>query len=484
MGELSDFPLPKKETVVLYVVGLGQKSWQEKVVKWLKEDQNRKVYLIINSSYYLNNLSIDLLEHSQVKVGNSMTDFAWDHFYQPWELLGGTLDEEKELANAILGVELTLALYCDFGVTELSNVITNLRKEKEAKNGSALFGKFQNIPAIICGAGPSLEKSLKRLKEIGDQALIFGGGSALSPLAKGNIPIHFMVALDPQPPPERFFRQTYFEAPLFYQNQVDSSLLNCHHGPKLCIGESGSFPLEKWLVESLELLPSDAGWNVSTFATYIATFLGCNPIYFVGMDLSVSKEASYVKGVEGRDERKNPMTQMDRFGNEATTRPDFLMAKKWFEDFAESHSEIRFINASERGLPLEGIPYGKIELSQSPSDLFSKIHQEILKVPFLKLERLQVKLETLDESLKNVQKILVEYIKRLSQGKNMILYECELDEEIFYQAYLLPNWEVWKHLLQSDEIVCSMENPKLEKKLQEILFYQQLTEKFADERNI
>ncbi|QVL58116.1 MAG: DUF115 domain-containing protein [Simkaniaceae bacterium] len=482
--KLSDFPLPKNETEALYVIGLGPKSWQKKIMEWLEEEKNRKVYLIIDSPYYLNDLSLELLEHPQLKIGNTAIAFAWDHLYKPWELIGGTQDKEEELATAILGVELTLALYRDFGVPEISNVITNLKKGDGSRKGNALAGKFQNIPAIICGAGPSLEKSLDLLKEVGDRALIFGGGSALGPLSRGNIPIHFTVALDPEPPPERFFRQTYFEVPLFYQNQVASSLLSCHHGPKLCIGESGSFPLEKWLVEDLGLPTSDVGWNVSTFATSIATLMGCNPIYFVGMDLSVSKKGSYASGVEGKDERKNPITLTDRFGDSVTTRPDFLMAKKWLEDFSESHMETTFINASEGGLPLEGIPYGKIDFYQGTFDLFSKLHQEVLKAPLLQLETVREKLEVLDQSLTNVQKTLVEYVEGLSQDKNVILYECELDEEIFFQSHLLPIWEIWKHLLQNEEVIQAMENPMLEKKLQEILFYQQLTEKFVHERNL
>ncbi|MDN3508706.1 MAG: DUF115 domain-containing protein, partial [Candidatus Neptunochlamydia sp.] len=456
----------------------------EKLIDWIEEEPNRKVYLHIDSSYYLKFLSLPLLEHSQVKIGNSITSFAWDHLYQPWELMGGTPEEEEELSNTILGVELTFALYQDYGLCQLSNVIRNLGHEKKIRNGNALAGRFKNISAIICGAGPSLEKSLKTLKAVENHALIFGGGSALGPLSKEKVPVHFITALDPEPPYERFYRQTYFETPLFYQNQVAYSLLNCHHGSKLCIGGSGSFPLENWLLEDLDLPSSDSGWNVSTFATYIAHLLGCDPIYFVGMDLSVSKAASYAKGVEGEDSRKNPLSLLDRFGNSVRTRPDFLMAKKWFEAFAQNHPETTFINASEGGLYLEGIPDGKVKPSENAFDLSSKIHLEIIKAPLLKLEQFQKKIDNLSESLKNVREILADYIKRLSQGKSVILYEYSLDEEIFYQSYLLPIWEVWKYLLQNDTVVRSMENPELEKKLQEILFYQQLTEKFIYERNL
>ncbi len=481
---LSDFLLPKKETVALYVVGLGKEDWQEKIIKWLKGDQRRKLYLIPESPYLLNFLKIELLDHPRMKLGGDVTSFAWDHLYDAWELMGGRSEVKEELADAILGVELTLSLYRDFGIPQLSNVITNLKKGEDAKRGEALAGKFQGIPAVICAAGPSLEKSLEEIKKVGDQAIIFGGGSALGPLARASIPIHFMVAIDPEPPAERFFRQTYFETPLFYQNQVASTLLNTHQGPKLCLGESGSFLLEKWLTEGLHLSSSDAGWNVSTFATYIATLLGCNPIYFVGMDLSVSKEASYVAGVEGVDERKNPIYLTDRFGNNVATRPDFLMAKKWLEEFAERHLETDFINASGGGLELEGIPYGDLKAPSQTFDLSSKIHQTVTQTPSLDVSLIEKKLYFLDQSLINTSEIIEKYLEGLSLKKNVTLYECELDEEIFYQAHLLPIWEVWKYLIQNDTIIAEMENPILEKKLQQIIFYQELTKKFSHERKL
>ncbi|MDN3508449.1 MAG: hypothetical protein P0S93_00190, partial [Candidatus Neptunochlamydia sp.] len=51
-GELSHFSLPKGRTEALYVIGLGQENWQEKLIDWIEEDQNRKVYLIIDCLLY------------------------------------------------------------------------------------------------------------------------------------------------------------------------------------------------------------------------------------------------------------------------------------------------------------------------------------------------------------------------------------------------------------------------------------------------
>jgi len=295
-----DLPLPKSETVALYLYSLGPLPWQQKILEWLDEKPTRKIYLIPEDPQILHNISLPLMEHPRLKVGSEYRPYAWEHLFKPWELMGG---DPNVIGEWILGTELTLCLYNDFGVPLMSNVFNNLLMKDEVKRGDALEGKFRGTPAIICGAGPSLEDRLEEIKKFQDRALIIGGGSALAPLSRANIPIHFSAALDPDPPTERFYRQNHFETPLFYQNQVSHTLLTHHHGPKLCLGQSGSFALEEYLTEGLALLERDVGWNVSTFSTMVAVLLGCDPIYFVGLDLCVYDEASYAAGVEGMDER-------------------------------------------------------------------------------------------------------------------------------------------------------------------------------------
>jgi len=476
-----DLPLPKSETVALYLYALGPLPWQQKILEWLDENPTRKVYLIPEDPQILHNISLPLMEHPRLKVGSEYRPYAWEHLFKPWELMGG---DPNVIGEWILGTELTLCLYNDFGVPLMSNVFDNLLMKDEVKRGDALEGKFRGTPAIICGAGPSLEDRLEEIKKFQDRVLIIGGGSALAPLSRANIPIHFSAALDPDPPTERFYRQNHFETPLFYQNQVSHTLLTHHHGPKLCLGQSGSFALEEYLTEELALPPRDVGWNVSTFSTMVAVLLGCDPIYFVGLDLCVYDEASYAAGVEGMDERLNPIQMEDRAGNIVFTRPDFLMSKRWLEDFAKKHPQTTFINASTRGLKLEGIQDGPLLITTCCSDLSAKVHQKVESAPPVDVSSIPEKFHHLDESLKKTRAILTEYMEALEQRKNTVLHECELEEELFFQYHLFPLWKVWKNLLQTEEILGRMTDLPFEKKLQQVLFYQDVTEKFCHERNL
>ncbi|MCB1107109.1 MAG: DUF115 domain-containing protein, partial [Chlamydiia bacterium] len=401
----ASFPLPKEKTKALYLFALGDESWQGKILDWLNGQDGRKIYFIPENPQMLHTLSPSLMEHPRVKIGNDFRPYAWEHLFKPWELFGGN---PKEIADWVLGTELTFCLYNDFGVSLLSNVFQNLSMNEPVKKGESLAGRFEGIPAIVCGAGPSLMDSFEDIRKNQDRALIIGGGSALAPLSRACLPIHFAAALDPDPPTERFYRQNHFEAPLFYQNQLSHTLLKHHHGPKLCLGQSGSFPLEEWLSEELHLSPSDVGWNVSTFSVRVATLLGCNPIFFVGMDLCIYDEASYAEGVEGMDERLNPIQMEDREGKVVYTRPDFLMSKKWLEAFAKEHQEITFVNASTRGLALKGIPDGPLMVPGGSGDLSARVHQSIQQGEAVDFSPMKEKLAILDESIKKSALLLKE----------------------------------------------------------------------------
>ena len=230
---LTHLSLPKKETVALYLFTLGPLEWQQKVYEWLEENNARRIYLVPEDPQILHHLSPPLMEHPRLKISSEHRPYAWEHLFKPWELLGG---DPQIIGEWILGTELTLCLYNDFGVPLMTNVFENLHMKGEVKRADHLEGAFRGVPAIICGAGPSLSESIDALKELKDRALIIGGGSALAPLSRHHIPIHFSAALDPDPPTERFYRQNHFETPLVLSKSSEPYPLEAPPWPQACRG--------------------------------------------------------------------------------------------------------------------------------------------------------------------------------------------------------------------------------------------------------
>ncbi len=143
---------------------------------------------------------------------------AWEYVFMPFAFQESKKDTKHVLqmmAYYQMGVQLVASEFRDWGLAALSNTLANVSKVSSSKAASGLFGAFAGTPAVICGAGPSLEKEIDTLRGVQDNALIFAGGSALNVLAKAGITPHFAAALDPDPPSKRHKAQTSFALPFF-----------------------------------------------------------------------------------------------------------------------------------------------------------------------------------------------------------------------------------------------------------------------------
>ena len=500
---------------VLYIYGLDRVDLYLSLLSWLHQKETRKMVLIeddltIFASFLEEDIAMRVLKDPQIKICSivdgqeeNLKKIVWSHLFSLYYFIDGSREKAKAVHSLLdefqMGAELTMCLYRDFGIAHMKNLFCNLLHTKIFRRGESLQGKFKKIPAIICGAGPSLESNIAELKKLKGRALLFAGGSALNTLSIHHVPIHFGGSLDPELPPYRFIRQTYFELPFFYQNRLDHEFFNSLQGPKLCLGDNEGFPLEKWLMETLHLGTDsfDAGWNAATFLTHVAASLGCNPIIFIGMECAKTEGGVYSSGVEQIEEgkrykREDRIGCVDRFGEPAFTRPDFLMGKNWLEIFAKMHASIQFFNASEKGLNFEGIENKKlsalISKLETSYDLEGLIHATIESSEAIKIDQKEVlrEMEKMKKSTCRCQVLLMELLTLLKRDVEKTnpsfeeggyaLQMVELEEELFYQTLLLPIWDVWKCFFQNDAMVF----PLFEKKIQETLFYQEVTNKYLE----
>lgn len=110
-----------------------------------------------------------------------------------------------------------------FGAYKLffENFWENLLHLPHSYLAGGLHSRFKGIPAIICGAGPSLAKNIHLLPEFKDKALIIAGGTAVGVLNGNGIDPHFTIGVDPFPSSfSRLLAYTSFEAPFAYKPRV------------------------------------------------------------------------------------------------------------------------------------------------------------------------------------------------------------------------------------------------------------------------
>ncbi len=309
------------------------------------------------------------------------TQIAWDAVLLEMKIVGeGPF--RKMLEEAHRAAHLLLSDAADFGCQIAKNAYAT--RHLNVKDGMQLKGAFANVPAIIVGAGPSLEINGHLLKNLQNRSLIFAGGTALKVIPARP---HFAGAID-----KEFLKDNpHPTAPLFFQHRMHPKNFTLFTGEKILFPDSH--------YEFLQRERFDSGWTVGTFLTAVATLMGCSPIVFVGMDFC------YKEGKKYANQKKLETCK---------TPADWIMAKNWMEEWADRHPNIEFLNATEGG-----VPFAKpIELQN------------------LDLAVRKIDVNQMIQALPNAPKIDWDAWKK----------SLSVQGEWAYEKLLLPLWNLWSPL--------------------------------------
>lgn len=472
----------KAEAVYVYGLGLGAPYFQLR--EWLNEKPERKLIFLEddpgciaaflareNAREVLSDPQayIELISRTEEEIQFLAEKFPLrriEVFSLPsrkgsrFRALKLRLFRKTTLANALFMDRL-------HGYQPLQNFVRNLRHLPNSFYANRLENAFQGVPAIVCGAGPSLKEAIPLLKKFEDKALIIAGGSTLAALSSQGIMPHFGMAIDPNLEEYRRMRNSFtFEVPLLYSTRVFPAVFQTCNGPFGYMRSGiGGVP-EVWMEEELGLLETLIGQNLSpesisvtTICAAWAQFLGCNPILFCGVDLAYTGNKRYAEGVAGEEETQfasldaeksaadRIIKRKDRNGQTVHTAVRWIMESASLSHFAKKHREIRFVNTTEGGIGFKGIPYMPLadaakEYLGKELDLRSRVQSEIAKadMPERCGEIIEEKLQEMRESLSRI----IGHLEVLAGKKkgSQALAEIELQDEmampyLFYDIGLL-----------------------------------------------
>lgn len=398
---LRPFNLSNIITLVVYgITPLGEEYLALR--NWLRQNDSRTLIFFVDDLTYARtfletSVATDLLKNPQVifNLFDWPKEGEWGAFSKKFELLFqsfflgpmsviprlGADSSQKEKARLLLwhvqrNVDDRLRAYYVYMVAQkesFDSYYPNLLEMLNAKFGQALAGSFKGVPAIICGAGPSLEPHLDQLRQLQNHALFFGSGSGLNILSRAGIVPNFGVGVDSTSTQvSRLSTNFAFQVPYFYLNRFNHEALKMVHGEKLFTRGGIRLHALDWFDEQLgvnvcERVPS--GMSSSNFAFEIALLLGCNPIIFVGMDLCYKDETKrYSAGVTAHPAemlkhhqeigklKPNIVVVKDIYGNDVTSSWDWRLESECFTDSKNRHPDAEVWNATEGGVPIDGIP--------------------------------------------------------------------------------------------------------------------------------
>ncbi len=302
-------------------------------------------------------------------------------------------------------VALRSALY--LSRISLENRLANIPDYVESPGVRPLLGRFAGYPAVVVSAGPSLDRNADLLARLSGKAVIIAVSTALKILLGRGIRPDLAVVIDYHPISERYFQSIPpDEAPLLVADlKASPAAVRAFSGRKLF----GADPFVDLLLEGApgEKGPMSGGSTVAHAAFDTARRLGCDPIIFVGQDLSYPEGRLHAAGsaisaqqlpetnrfytLEMKEweyyllHRKGLTRVPGALGGDVWTCDVFLTYLREFEKmFRESTQKV--IDATEGGARKEGaevmtlaeairrhggrtIPEGLLRIEEAPGDL-------------------------------------------------------------------------------------------------------------------
>jgi len=161
-----------------------------------------------------------------------------------------------------------------------------------------LRDRFKGDPAIIVSAGPSLYRNIDQLADARGRAVLLAVQSTLKLMLDRGIKPDFVTSLDFHEVSRKFFEELgdVGGVHLVAEPKVTWGVIDQYSGPTSLLDN-------RWM----RLLIGDdlaargglrAGATVAHLAFYLAVYMGCDPIIFVGQDLAFTGHVFYVPGVE------------------------------------------------------------------------------------------------------------------------------------------------------------------------------------------
>lgn len=455
---------------ILYFYGIGKGEGYFSVKNWLHQKSNRR--LIFLSDDFSQFLQIEeaheiLLDPQVVCEAPQEIDALAERFpFSFVEMVCLPSLKTKKFQSLRLQLlrktTLSYAIHLDrlHGYQPFTNFIQNLKQIPHSFYANGLKGCFSGIPAVVCGAGPSLQKAIPYLKELEEKALLIAGGSTLAALSSQGVTPHFGMAIDPNLEEFRRLKNSFaFEVPFLYSTRVFPAVFQTCNGPFGYMRSGIGGLLELWIEEELGLADPLLGTHLSSESISVtaiclawAEFLGCNPIVLSGVDLAYTNNKHYAEGVDRGEEleliaglKKNTADKIikkkDRKGRPVFTAVRWLMESSSISHFAKMHPEVTFINTTDGGIEIPEIAYEpleKVAAEWARMDLRKKVRDAIFRsnMPIGSEEIIKNKLEELSSSLGRVISHLEVLVKKKSP-----LDEMELADEMAY-SYLFYDIEM------------------------------------------
>ena len=303
------------------------------------------------------------------------------------------------VARIVAGARANAAARRKFAGRYLLNTLRNIPAIAAEGDAAALTGTCAGIPAVVVGAGPTLDRNLDRLRALQGTVLLVAVDTAVRPLLAAGVRPHVAVSVDPSDVNAQHLRDLPDAdgIALVAEGSIDASVLPPFAGRTFIFRVSRHEPWP-WLAEQgAERGVLQAWGSVLTTAFDFAIRAGCEPIVFAGADLAYTRGLQYCRNTafeprwqhlttdEARAEQfrsylaDHPhLAHPDVHGAPTITTRDFIQFRDWIVSRAGGVRPRRILNGTGDGIlhgaaieqvPLDAISFPRLEGETIPARL-------------------------------------------------------------------------------------------------------------------
>lgn len=238
------------------------------------------------------------------------------------------------------------------------NTLRNLPRLLTNPGINALAGQFPEKPALVIGAGPSLNEIIPLLRKIAHGFVLIATGTALRPLRAAGIRPDLVVTMDASVKTDPQFQTHCDDLYLACSSIAHPPALRKFRG--LFSTQLSANPIDQWLISrNVNKGMLAAMGTVTTSAIDLAVKMGCAPIISIGFDLSFKDDGTtHANGTMYHGQRHNPghlVRVPGNFQQDVLTTTQFQCYITLIEQYVKAHPKCSFLNATTTGAQIKGM---------------------------------------------------------------------------------------------------------------------------------
>lgn len=279
-------------------------------------------------------------------------------FEEEYEIFEKTV---KAKAKANLASKNTVIVYEE---ERIDNYLENLKQICYESTVNELVAKFKDCdlsgyPAIILAAGPSLDKNIKKLKDIKGKAFVIAVDAAVNTAAKNNIRPDLIISVDPIMYEDSLKDDIGRELPLILHMNGSITIRNINRGRKFFISDNDYYLNKTLEVCNKGMAMLETGGSVANSAFSLVRRMGFETIILMGQDLGFPGNKQHAEDafadeddVVEDDDMYFYVESID--GGKVLTSHQMDIYKEWFSNEIKLYPELNVIDATEGGALIEG----------------------------------------------------------------------------------------------------------------------------------